>query len=215
MVWKNKLKEAVPNLLSLMRCCWSQIFKTIFHSLTKLWRKGKHVDLISGVQVLSMLVSYSDEEPNNSRKNSSDDYCSCEGEERYKVSVGTYLEFRSHNFNKYHSNIFWHFYIKLIMTRIPVAELSSVYFLNYRLLSKSIDSPATASHVPLNLAKMQWQTPRHSPSHGLPVCLFVFHAVREWRDTNWIVFVASFQIFSVCRPDLWYCSLNVKCWTKI
>ena len=67
--------------------------QTILHFL----RKGKHVDLISDVQVLSMLVSYTDEEPNNSRKNSSDDYCSCEGEDRYKVSVGTYLEFRSHS----------------------------------------------------------------------------------------------------------------------
>ena len=52
-----------------------------------------------------MLVSYTDEEPNNSRKNSSDDYCSCEGEERYKVSVGTYLDLDQIT-NKYHSNIF-------------------------------------------------------------------------------------------------------------
>ena len=31
------------------------------------------------------------------------------------------------------------------MTRIPVAELSSVYFLNYRLLSRSIDSSNSQS----------------------------------------------------------------------
>lgn len=47
---------------------------------------------MSDVQVLSMLVSYTDEEPKHSRKNSSDDYCSCEGEERYKVGSGTFLQ---------------------------------------------------------------------------------------------------------------------------
>ena len=55
-------------------------------------------------------------------------------------------------------------------------------------------TPATASHVPLNLAKMQRQTP--SPSHGLLVCLFVFHAGPQRREIQTeLFFVASFQNF--------------------
>ena len=152
--------------------------------------------MISGVQVLSMLVSYTDEEPNHSRKTSSDDYCSCEGEDRYKVSVGSFQNL-DHITNKYHSNILGHFFW------LNWLWLESLLPSSPRYISSIIDyypdllTPAAASHVPLNLAKMQWETPRHSPSHASLVCLFVFHAIPERRgeerNTNWIVFVASFQ----------------------
>ena len=128
-----------------------------------------------------MLVSYNGEEPRHSRKASSEDYSSRENEERYKVII---MHLISKTFIK-KTKSDYHY---------DSALLSTLYFLNYRLLSRSIDSSNSQSR-PSEFGK---NAVTHS--HGLLV-LFWCCGLYFMQPESSIVFAPSFQIY-VCRPDL-------------
>ena len=127
-----------------------------------------------------MLVSYNGEEPRHSRKASSEDYSSRENEERYKVII---MHLISKTFIKTKSD--YHYDSTL---------LSKLYFLNYRLLSRSIDSSNSQSR-PTEFGK---NAVTHS--HGLLV-LYWCCGLYFMQPESSSVFAPSFQIY-VCRPDL-------------